>query len=164
MESIELTLFHDSHELCEIDYSLPITASLINHSINDLITDLFTLLFAFRELISDSAEIPELNKSCVILVVNAECFAKLILLVTLCELLRHKQAELVLIDKTIVVLIDLGHHDFDLVLGQLNAKGTHGISQLVEIDVSRAILIEKFESAIDLLLLHIRQTLLLLLH
>jgi hypothetical protein len=69
-----------------------------------------------------------------------------------------------LINETVVVLIDLGHHFLDLFLGHLYTKGTHGISQLVEIDISGAILIEKLESAINFLLLNIGQPLLLLLN
>ena len=67
--------------------------------------------------------------------------------------------KLVLIDESVVVLIYLNHHFLNLILCHLYPQGAHGVSELVEIDVSRAILIKKFESAIDFFLLYVAQAL-----
>mmetsp|Transcript_56690 Transcript_56690/g.103705 ORF Transcript_56690/g.103705 Transcript_56690/m.103705 type:complete len:234 (+) Transcript_56690:60-761(+) len=154
--SKEVGLLHDAEELLLIHLPITITISFIYHFLQLLICH------AFTELLGNPLQIFERDLPGFIIIEQAEGFEDLILWITIEDLVCHHLQELLILDGSTAIVIDIGNHLLNLLLLGLKAKGTHSNFQLFRVDGPTSISVEQVEGFLDLLLLLLCKFLLLL--
>ena len=145
--SEEVGLAHDTHELLLRDLAITITISLLDHLV-DLVVG-----HVLSELLGDTLEVSERDLACLIIIEESEGLDHLISWVSLRHLGGHHVEELVVVDDTAAVLVDILNHLLDLLSLGLETKGSHGDLEFLLVDVARAVSVEEIEGLLDLLLL-----------
>merc|ERR1712196_135635 len=130
-------LLHDAVELVNVDLTITITVSLVDHVLEFLIIDVLT------ELLSNTSKVAEGDLVGVVIVEELE--------VLLAHLASHHGEELSKLDGAVAVVVDIGNHLLELLVLDLEAEGAHGSLELTHIDGARGIGVEEGESLTDLI-------------
>merc|ERR1719498_265272 len=154
--SEKICLLHDSKKLLFVHFAISITVCLVDHFLQLLVGH------ALAELLGDSLQVLERNLAGLVIVEQAESFQDLVFGIAVQDLMCHHLQELLVVNGAGAIIVDICNHLLDLFLLGLKAKRTHGNLQLLGIDGSRAVCVEKIEGLFDFLLLLLGELLLLL--
>merc|ERR1719407_327857 len=137
-------LLHDAVELIDVDLAIAITVGLVDHVLELLIVDVLT------ELLSNTGEVAEGDLVGVVVVEELEHLLDILAGVLLAHLGGHHLEELAELDGAIAVVIDVGDHLLELLVLDLEAKGTHGGLELADVDGAGLVTVEEVEGLTDL--------------
>merc|ERR1711935_240491 len=157
LEEVTL-LLHDTVELVDVDLTIAITVGLVDHILELLIIDGLT------ELLSNAGEVAERDLVGVVVIEELEPLLDVLAGVLLAHLGGHHAKELGELDGAVAVVVDIGDHLLELLVLDLEAKGTHGGLELTDVDHARGIGVEKGECLTDLIKLLFSELTWLLLH
>merc|ERR1712205_28339 len=152
-DSWESTTLHDTEELFLVDLTITIAVSLINHLLEFLIGHVLAKLLGY------ALQVLEGDLAGLVIVEKAEHLDNLLTGIAITHASGHHVEELVEVNGSGAILVDVVDHATDLVLLGIKAEGAHGNLQLLGIDGSGAIGIEQVECLTDLLDLVIGETL-----
>merc|ERR1712195_97993 len=113
-------LLHDAVELVNVNLTIAITVSLVDHVLELLIVDGLT------ELLSNTGKVAEGDLVGVVIVEQLEHLLDVLTGVLLAHLGGHHVQELVELDGAVPVVVDVADHLLQLLVLHLEAKGTHG--------------------------------------
>merc|ERR1711935_265249 len=131
--SEEISLLHDTQEFFLVDLAITITVSFINH---------FLQLFVghpLPELLGHTLEILERDLSCLVIIKQTERLQDLIFGIAVQDLVGHHLQELLVLDGTTAIVVDVGDHLLNFLLLGFKAESAHGNFQLLRINGSRPI-------------------------
>merc|ERR1712076_133939 len=144
MSSEVALLLHDAVELIDVDLAIAITVSLVDHVLELLIVDVLT------ELLSNTGEVAEGDLVGVVIFEQLEHLLDVLAGVLLAHLASHHLEELGELDGAVAVVVNVGDHLLQLLVLDLEAKGTHGGLELTDVDHAGGISIEEGERLADL--------------
>merc|ERR1712007_277760 len=143
LEEVAL-LLHDAVELVDVDLAIAITVGLVDHVLELLIVDVLT------ELLSNTGQVAEGDLVGVVVIKELEHLLDVLAGVLLAHLASHHLEELAELDGAVAVAIDVSDHLLQLLVLDLEAKGTHGGLQLTDVDHAGGISVEEGERLADL--------------
>merc|ERR1711977_573319 len=155
LEEVAL-LLHDAVELIDVDLTIAITVSLVDHVLELLIVDVLA------ELLSHASEVAEGDLVGVVVVEQLEHLLDVLAGVLLAHLASHHVQEFGELDGAVAIVVDVSDHLLELLVLDLEAKGTHGGLELTHVNGTGSISVEKAESLTDLLHLLVGESSLLL--
>mmetsp|Transcript_7072 Transcript_7072/g.7940 ORF Transcript_7072/g.7940 Transcript_7072/m.7940 type:complete len:210 (+) Transcript_7072:77-706(+) len=144
---VQRRLLHDTQELLLVDLSVAIAVRLLDHLHELLIGHVLT------NLLRHTSQVAQRNLSRLIIVEQSERFQHFLPRVSMAHFGGHHLQELVEVNRSGAISVDVGDHLLDLLPLGLEAKSAHGNLQFLGIDVSRPVSVEQVESLLDLLLL-----------
>merc|ERR1712176_712658 len=119
-------LLHDAVELVNVDLTITITVSLVDHVLEFLIIDVLT------ELLSNTSKVAEGDLVGVVVVEELEHLLDVLAGVLLTHLSSHHHEELCEFDGAIAVVVNVSDHLLQLLVLDLEAESTHGGFQLTD--------------------------------
>merc|ERR1711988_694711 len=137
-------LLHDPVELVDVDLAIAITVGLVDHVLELLVVDVLT------ELLCNTGEVAEGDLVGVVVVEKLEDLLDVLASVLLAHLAGHHLQEFAELDGVVAVVVDVGDHLFELLVLDLEAKGTHGGLELTDVDLAGGIRVEEGERLADL--------------
>merc|ERR1712205_287127 len=137
-------LLHDAVELINVDLTIAITVSLVDHVLELLIVDVLA------ELLSNTGKVAEGDLVGVVVVEEHEHLLDVLAGVLLAHLASHHLEELAELDGAVAIAIDVSDHLLELLVLDLEAKGTHGSLELTDVDHAGGISVEEGERLADL--------------
>merc|ERR1719198_1512920 len=143
LEEVTL-LLHDAVELVDVDLTIAITVGLVDHVLELLVVDVLT------ELLGNTGKVAEGNLVGVVVIEQLEDLLDVLAGVLLAHLASHHLEELAELDGAVAVVVDVGDHLLELLVLDLEAKGTHGGLELAHVDHAGGIRVEEGESLADL--------------
>merc|ERR1719182_387101 len=127
LEEVTL-LLHDAVELVDVDLTIAITVSLVDHVLELLLVDVLT------ELLGDTAQVAEGDLAGVVVIEQLEHLLDVLAGVLLTHLAGHHLEELAELDGAVAVVVNVGDHLLELLLLDLEPEGAHGGLELTDID------------------------------
>ena len=149
-------LLHDAVELVKVDLAITVTVGLVDHVLELLIIDVLT------ELLSHAGEVAEGDLVGVVVIEELEHLLDVLTGVLLAHLAGHHLKELGELDGAVAIVVDVGDHLLELLVLDLEAKGTHGGLELTHVNGARLVIVEQVESLTDLVELLLGESSLLL--
>ena len=138
-------LGHDIVEVIHAHGAVAVGVSAVDHLLQLFVSH------GLAELFSDAAEVTERDGAAGVVVEQSEDFANVLPRVFVAHAGGHHVEELLKVDGTGLVLVEVGDHLEDrLVLG-FEAQGLHGCTELLGVNVSGAVRVEEIEGFFDLL-------------
>merc|ERR1712178_489699 len=138
LEEVTL-LLHDAVELVNVDLTITIAISLVDHVLELLIVDVLT------ELLSNTSKVAEGDLVGVVVIEELEHLLDVLAGVLLAHLSCHHHEELGELDGAIAVVVNVGDHLLQLLVLDLEAKGAHGGLELTDVDRAGGIRVEEGE-------------------
>ena len=138
----------------DLTLGILVLAGACEHFVKLLVRHCFVKLHRYR------LQIVKSNVAITIFIKENEGFVQGVFLVSLAHLLHHDGQELVEINRTTLILIELLNKLLNVLFGWLEAKGSQGNFELLGLDGSGPAGVKEIESVLDLLLLRLRQLLL----
>merc|ERR1719198_1896340 len=143
LEEVTL-LLHDAVELVDVDLTIAITVGLVDHVLELLVVDVLT------ELLGNTGKVAEGNLVGVVVIEQLEDLLDVLAGVLLAHLASHHLEELAELDGAVAVVVDVGDHLLELLVLDLEAKGTHGGLELADVDGAGLVTVEEVEGLTDL--------------
>merc|ERR1719327_1792122 len=137
-------LLHDAVELVNVNLTITITVSLVDHVLKLLIIDVLT------KLLSHTGKVAEGDLVGVVVIEELEHLLDILARVLLAHLAGHHAEDLDELDGAVTVVVDVGDHLLELLVLHLEAKGTHGGLELTDVDGAGGIGVKEGESLTDL--------------